>query len=507
MNGQINEQPLAELIREISAKRFSGRLRLQHERITVVVYFKTGALVYAASNARILRLREYLLKHQLVSQADLDQVSERSDIELAAALTSANLLTAAEAERTLTNQVIEVLKLALLWTEGTWEFDSRSHLKNEVNVTIDTISLFLEAGRRIPATFAATRFRNPSEIISPTGIPPDSKILWPEEAFLLSRLERPTKLSELVALSGLSELDAFRATYALTLSGLLVREYWKQSFRGPSTQTTTPNVVPQPPETPTAKERAPAEDPTKEEVAAFLTHLTNARTHYDVLKISHGAPPQEVKRAYYDLARRYHPDRFRRQGDHNLQTRIDSAFARITQAYDALSDLGQRANYDSKLDGQVKAEDLAKTAPTATPTTEEAIKNDKPEGEETDESAIPAIQLAEEQFKKGFSALQLGQLNVALGLLSAAARSVPGESRYRAYYGQALAKQANTRRLAEVELLAAIKLEPSNAEFRVMLAELYRDLGFNLRARGEAERAITHDPNSRKAQELLRSLK
>ena len=40
-----------------------------------------------------------------------------------------------------------------------------------------------------------------------------------------------------------------------------------------------------------------------------------------------------------------------------------------------------------------------------------------------------------------------------------------------------------------------------------MLAELYRDLGFALRARGEAERATAADPNNSKARELLRSLK
>ena len=65
----------------------------------------------------------------------------------------------------------------------------------------------------------------------------------------------------------------------------------------------------------------------------------------------------------------------------------------------------------------------------------------------------------------------------------------------------------STRRAAETELLAAIKLDPENAEYRVMLAELYRDLGLKLRAKGEAERAVAADPNNRKARELLRSLK
>ena len=69
------------------------------------------------------------------------------------------------------------------------------------------------------------------------------------------------------------------------------------------------------------------------------------------------------------------------------------------------------------------------------------------------------------------------------------------------------AEKENTRRAAEAELQAAVKLDPKNGEYRVMLAELYRDLGLKLRARGEAERALAADPNNRQARDLLRALK
>ena len=69
-----------------------------------------------------------------------------------------------------------------------------------------------------------------------------------------------------------------------------------------------------------------------------------------------------------------------------------------------------------------------------------------------------------------------------------------------------LAGNEQTRRTAETEFLVAIKLDPTNADYRIMLAELYRDLGLKLRAKGEAERAVAADPNNRKARELLRGL-
>ena len=62
MNGKLSDQPLAELIREIGSKLFSGALRLERELAKTVIYFEKGRLVFAASNIRTLRLREYMKK-------------------------------------------------------------------------------------------------------------------------------------------------------------------------------------------------------------------------------------------------------------------------------------------------------------------------------------------------------------------------------------------------------------------------------------------------------------
>ena len=95
---------------------------------------------------------------------------------------------------------------------------------------------------------------------------------------------------------------------------------------------------------------------------------------------------------------------------------------------------------------------------------------------------------------------------MAVGFFAAAARAMPNEPRFRAFYGRALAKQESTRRKAEGELLAALKLEPENSEYRLALAELYLDLGFKLRAKNECERAIASSPNNRKARDFLKTI-
>jgi curved DNA-binding protein CbpA len=506
MNGQLSEQPLAELIREISAKRLSGRLRLEHDRVKIVCYFQDGLLIYAAANVRSLRLGEYLKNGKLVSDSVLAGFGEqRSDLALGEALCTAKLLEPAAVARLHIQQVSDVLRVALLWTEGSWEFDNQSHLSEQVNFKIDMDTLILEAGRRMLPKFAASRFENQNEMISQIASLPGTGNLTAAEGFLLSRLETPSVLSDLVSVSGLREPEALRVIYGLALAGFVQRENWKSA--------SLDHMPAQPAQKSRDAEargsgnlRAQRKTATDEDgLDEFLAKLGAAITHYEVLGVAKESEQAEIKRAYYELARRYHPDRFRTQVE--LHARIESAFARITQAYDTLGDAGPRANYDSKLEARARGRVPAGSTPQTTAQVPPPTGTPKVDGEKVDEATLSTQQRAENNFKEGLAALQQGQTNIAIGLLSAAARLAPNVARYRAQCGHALAAHENTRRLAEVELQAAIKLEPDNAKYRVMLAQLYQDLGFSHRARGEAERAIALDPNNSKARELLQKLK
>ena len=502
MNGQLSDQPLAELIREISSKSLSGRLRLEHERVHVVAYFEEGKFLYAASNLRTLRVREYLKKAELVADQDLAQFNERvADTDLIKVLCAQKLLPAAVAEQVQTQLVTDVLRLALLWTEGAWEFESRSRLNEPFNRGIDLDSLLLEAARRLPAKFAASRFSNPAEIITPVEEPLENNNLLPAEVFLFSRVSGPTSVRELVAVSGLGQDETLGHLYALALAGLVKRERWRSVFRSDQrTPPPTPQKVAPAPPPPVVRETAQETDP--QDLQNFLVRVNNARSHYDVLGVTPGVSGPDLKTVYYQLARRYHPDRFRKS-DAGLVPRIEAAFARITQAYDTLRDDQVRASYDAKLEARRKADQIAESAPKpSTP-----APQPEPVAEGAAEPPVSVAERAAAQFKEGFAALELGQKKVALALFAAAARAVPNEPRYRAFYGQVLAGNEATRRAAEAELNEAVKLDPKNAEYRMLLAELYRDLGLKLRAKGEAERAVAADPNNRKARDLLRALK
>jgi curved DNA-binding protein len=64
------------------------------------------------------------------------------------------------------------------------------------------------------------------------------------------------------------------------------------------------------------------------------------RDYYDILGVSRDASPEDIRRAYRTLARRYHPDV-------NKDPGADERFKEIGEAYEVLSDEEKRREYDN----------------------------------------------------------------------------------------------------------------------------------------------------------------
>ena len=497
MSGQLSEHPLAELLQEVCVRGLSGTLRVEHEQSKVVIYLEEGRVIYAASNVRALRLAEYLKAHNLLSQEQLPRFThKRSDLALANALSDEGVLSKADLDKPLGNLSFDTLRLAFLWMEGTWHYDQHTRLEDSIKLDLDLQKLLLESGRKVSEKFATKRFPNFEEIIAPGSAINNLDILTPLEGFLLSRVDGNIKLGDLIAVSGQTEVEALKTIYGLAVAGLLQRTAIPSVLSKQRAAPPKPKPVEQPavPPPPVRSE--------EDELKEFLERMDAADSYYDVLNVRPDTSDHDIKQAYYGVARKYHPDRFRGR-ETELHARLESAFARITQAYETLTDPSRRRGHDSKLAAQERAKKFARSAPqaaSAPPKTAEKVQS-------TEAPAEMLASRAEDSFKEGFAALQQGQMNLALSLLAAAARAVPNESRYRAYYGRALAATERTRRSAEAELQAAIRLDSRNAGYHVMLAELYRDLGFARRALSEAQKALAIEPGNNEARDLVRALK
>ncbi|MEO7509278.1 MAG: hypothetical protein ABIZ95_18680, partial [Pyrinomonadaceae bacterium] len=110
------------------------------------------------------------------------------------------------------------------------------------------------------------------------------------------------------------------------------------------------------------------------------------------------------------------------------------------------------------------------------------------------------------RFQLGLTALKKGDAPQALIYCGQAAKMMSTTARYRAAYGQALAQNPDKRHEAESELKEAIRLEPKNATFIVVLAEFYSEMGLNHRAIAEFQRALTIEPGNVAARRRLADL-
>lgn len=86
-------------------------------------------------------------------------------------------------------------------------------------------------------------------------------------------------------------------------------------------------------------------------------HLDTA-THYQLLKVEPSADKRAIKNAYYEIVNVFHPDRYFGKNLGSFKTKLERVFSRLTDAYDALTRSGPRAEYDAYLAALHKTRDF-----------------------------------------------------------------------------------------------------------------------------------------------------
>jgi DnaJ-class molecular chaperone len=87
----------------------------------------------------------------------------------------------------------------------------------------------------------------------------------------------------------------------------------------------------------------------KQEVTALAKALEEM-DYYQILMIGQKAFTQEIKKAYFDQSRKFHPDKYYNE-EPELVENITRIFKRINEAYKALSDQEIRVAYTKGING------------------------------------------------------------------------------------------------------------------------------------------------------------
>lgn len=196
--------------------------------------------------------------------------------------------------------------------------------------------------------------------------------LDPMDGFLVTRIDGKLGPKDLARETGLPEFSVVRALEKLEKLGII--EIADPNAPPPEpapepapTPQPTPSSAPEPP-----KERrsavatfdvgllAPKYDPAeldepveiapeqKKRILDFYYRLDDL-DHYTLLGITGEANKKGIKRAYFELAAQFHPDRYFNKNLGTFKPKMEVLFNRITEAHDTLVDVDKRAEYDAYL--------------------------------------------------------------------------------------------------------------------------------------------------------------
>ncbi|MEK6411067.1 MAG: DnaJ domain-containing protein [Acidobacteriota bacterium] len=537
MQGQLGEKLVPDLIREIAQKNASGLLRLSRGKAIKAVFFESGAPTFAISNLTNEQLDFKLMKEELATAEQVERAKELAGKahRLGPALVEMGVLEDGQMRKLVSEQVMEIIMSVFEWTQGDYSFDERIRAAHEVTLGLTAADVLLQGARHAAEIPQVADALVPEDAVvlrsKASGQRADTGSLIPLESYILSRIESPTAVSEVGALSGLGDADAHRAVCALVAAGFL-----KLLDRDKEDEDQS-----------AAREADDSLERLREEVVRKL-HFSTSADYYDLLGVTRQATTAEIKAAYYHLAKKYHPDRYHQRDSGDLRNKLEALFASITHAYDTLSQPAQRAGYDEKI--RRGSASLPQSQPRTPPSTgsnpEPVVSEPRASDEEraqsgdlkpsngqpgsTDSSAktpppkthdesaaaepipnlgggpqLPPAQRAEFYYQQGRARFERKEYHAAVHLLREAIKLDSSRAAYHYHLGIALIRNPRTRRDAEQHLARAAELEPYNAQIRVKLGMLYKEAGLSKKAENYFREALQLDPDNRAAKREIGS--
>ncbi len=189
---------------------------------------------------------------------------------------------------------------------------------------------------------------------------------------------------------------------------------------------------------------------------------------YGILDVEKKATHNEIKQAYYRVAKVFHPDRHFSLPSEALKNKLHAIFSQITEAYRILSDTTMRSQYDQSL--SIKPAKIEKSN----------------------------VEIARLRFSEGKEAIKNKDFAHAAELFGQATYLDSSMPIYYFHMGLAYEKLEKFRE-AEKALRHALKLDPYNADYLAELGHVYLKLDLPLRAQTIFEKALKFDPSDERA--------
>src|SRR6266581_1349956 len=523
MNGDLAQRALIDVLADVQRRQASGVLRIQKDATTRQIFIDAGIMIRFAvstlpteSITALFRTRGALTDEQLrqATAAKLQDELLGTTIARLGLITKENL---AELTR---EHIHRVVLGALAMREGTYEFQAGAlPFREQLDGGLSTPEILLEWVRALPDAEAIRL--NPAEgfimsrvdgrtsaaeicMVSPMGEDTTLRALFglalagiltmPEGAVEIplhpaAPAPRPATAPRTTAPASSPAVGAARAP---TNGG---------AAAAPQTGTKHGPSAPRPGARPgglakpvgaragashPARRPAPSTAPRRvtsliervrpatpaELESEMLQRFEQMRDQdlYQVLGVATGSPSDDVRRAYYGLAKKFHPDKFTRE---EMKAKAEKVFAHITEAYSTLSNAETRRKYDD----------------------DQAIRK----GSHAQEKKADGGDMAHMNFKHGREMFDKGKLGEAISFLQNACDQDPSKAEHFHYLALAQSRNPRWKKDAEENFLKAIDRDPTNADIYAQLGSLYAKGGLHSKARDMFKKALQWDPASQEA--------
>lgn len=522
-SGRLRDARLPVILTRIQRAKRTGVLVLNRNDQRKSIFIKDGDIIFAASRYQDDWLGEFLLKLGKITLKQYEAasaVTRATKKRLGAVLVEQGVLVPKDLYASVTQQVKEIILSLFTWIDGEYQFEEGALPSQEViTLKMSTANMILEGIRRI-TDFTRLRGELPSmdSVLQVTADPlvlfQDMKLSETERSVLALFDGRKTLLDVFEA-SSLPAFDTLKLIHFFHSVGLVepstggrgpeapdrprtraAESSKKQSSDGPSGRSEAggakaPGAGPK--ETlreavhdpgPSAREESGPRDAgaIKEKIKKIQGAFESIGrlNYYEILGVSREAGRDEIKRAYFRLAKEYHPDRHFEAGMDSMTPMLEGLFRAITEAYDTLLMEGTRKEYDAEF----------------------TMKKFQGRKEEPAKGTANAAGF----FSQGEQALKKGDLKAALYYFEAALKNTPDKGQYHAGLARALSRTHGKNRDAETHYKRAIELEPATVDYYLELGRLYKRSGMAQRALRQFEEALVWDPENASAKAEIKDL-
>lgn len=470
--GNLSTTSLPELLFALMDRGVSGELRFIRGSTVKSIFFDMGGIVFADSNQEFDTFPALLARAGRISQKDFDRIwtahmrhpNEKMDkFLLEFGCLNADDLAAADAFRTK-----EIVKGIFGWSEGEFEF-----LEGQLP-QVESCRLDISNADLIVSGIRMTSLDLLKEILSPIMDIPlsvstdplhlfQSVTLTEDEKAVMKCVDGRTSIHQIIKDCAFSEETVLRAASVLTGSYLVeLGESIAES--GMSEEGESISEV--------------------AEIEARIDRMhfqLDSKNNYEILNVVSSAGYSEIRKAYYSMARDFHPDLHHRLGK-GYESKLNDIFSRINDAHDLLSDESRRKKYDETLEAK-------RLGSMSSPQKRQRYK-----------------QSAGDLYKWGNIKYGKADFAAAAEMFRMAARLEPEKGLYHFAAGKALSLAPKRLKEAEECFLKSIEKEPYNSKYILELGKLYLKAKLPTRAKKIFTEALNMDPDSDAARKGLEAV-